>query len=399
GLHKKIILPLLKLRNMGRTIVLVTLAAANTMLCYRLLFLGRGGRLCYFGPPIQAFEFFQLQGEDFADIYNLLDGEEAVAQNWAKKFRRSPQYQRYVANHLSIGEQLQTTIAPPPPTKRASRWGQFLILSRRYSQLMLRDPVSLSLNLFTAPVGILLIRLAIRDQNPFADQPSLPIASLARQVLFVFTCAALWVGLSSSLQEIVRETVIYQRERLVNLDILSYLGSKLSVLSALAVVQTLLMTLVILISFAWPESNLISWPIGIGVTTWLTLLGCISLGLMVSAMVKNNAQASSALPIILLPQIIFSGILFKMEGLSRVFSWLMLSRWSIGAYGTLADVNQLIPRPVQLPNGTTIAQSIQASAAYEPTWENLVLNWGMLLLHSLCHLGITWGLQKRKDIF
>ncbi|MGF1491776.1 MAG: hypothetical protein ACFBSC_04845, partial [Microcoleaceae cyanobacterium] len=59
----------------------------------------------------------------------MLDGEEAVAQNWAKKFRRSPQYQRFVSNHLSIGVQLQSTIAPPPPSKRASRWGQFLILS------------------------------------------------------------------------------------------------------------------------------------------------------------------------------------------------------------------------------------------------------------------------------
>ncbi|MEB3280023.1 MAG: ATP-binding cassette domain-containing protein [Lyngbya sp.] len=396
GLDKKMMLLLRKLANQGRTVILVTHATANIKLCDRIIFLGRGGRLCYFGPPRQAFEFFEIESDDFADIYNLLE-EEANAHTWAAQFQRSNEYKQYVANHLSIGEAPPTKIAPPPP-KQASIREQLTILTQRYFQLTQRDPVNLLLNLLTAPVGIILIRLAIRDQEPFVSEPSLKIASLARQVLFVFTSAALWVGLSSSLQEVVKESAIYLRERLVNLGLVSYLGSKVIVLSGLAILQTILMSIVILVCFQHPSSELISWSLGVSITSFLTLISCMSLGLMVSAMVKNSSQANSALPLILLPQIIFSGVLFKMEGLGRVVSWLMLSRWSIGAYGSLVNVNGLIPEPVQLPDGTTVPQPIEVSAVYDPTWQNLGLNWGILILHLVVYLGLTWFVQKRKDI-
>jgi hypothetical protein len=396
GLDKKMMLLLRKLANQGRTVILVTHATANIKLCDRIIFLGRGGRLCYFGPPRQAFEFFQIESDDFADIYNLLE-DETNAQSWAAQFQRSNEYKQYVANHLSIGEAQPTRLVPQPP-KQASIAEQLTILTQRYFQLTQRDPVNLLLNLLTAPVGIILIRLAIRDQDPFVSEPSLKIASLARQVLFVFTSAALWVGLSSSLQEVVKETAIYLRERLVNLGLVSYLGSKFIVLSGLAILQTFLMSIVILVCFQHPASELISWPLGVSITSFLTLISCMSLGLMVSAMVKNSSQANSALPLILLPQIIFSGVLFKMEGLGRIVSWLMLSRWSIGAYASLVNVNALIPEPVALPDGTTVPQPVEPSLVYDPTWQNLGLNWGMLILHLVVYLGLTWFVQKRKDI-
>ena len=83
------------------------------------------------------------------------------------------------------------------------------------------------------------------------------LAPLALRVLFVFTCAALWVGLSSSLQEIVKEAAIYMRERLVNLSLFAYLGSKLIILSGLALLQTLLISLIVLGLFKSPQPQLI----------------------------------------------------------------------------------------------------------------------------------------------
>ena len=222
---------------------------------------------------------------------------------------------------------------------------------------------------------------------------------MALRVLFVFTCAAIWVGLSSSLQEIVKEAAIFLRERLVNLGLIPYLGSKVLILGSLALLQTLLMVGVILIGFKSPEPNLISWQLGVGITTFLTLLTCMSLGLMVSAIVKNSEQANSALPLLLLPQIIFSGVLFKMEGIAIKVSWLMLSRWSVGAYGSLVNVNAMIPAPTQLPNGNTLPQPFEATPVYDATWHNLNLNWGILLVHTAVYLGATWLRQKQKDIF
>ncbi|MBW4680521.1 MAG: ATP-binding cassette domain-containing protein [Microcoleus vaginatus WJT46-NPBG5] len=402
GLDKKMMLLLRKLADQGRTIVLVTHATANIKLCDRVVFLGRGGHLCFFGPPKEAFDFFEVKTEDFADIYNKLEENDKAPLTFATKFAQSPYYKRYVENHLSRpAGQPQQPAGVVAKQVNPSPFKQLSLLAQRYFKLTGRDPVNLSLALLTAPIGISLITLAIRDKNPLilGDEPDPTLAPLALRVLFVFTCAAIWVGLSTSLQEIVKESAIYLRERLVNLGLFPYLGSKVLILSGLALLQTLLMVGVILIGFKSPQPDLIAWPLGVGITTFLTLLTSMSLGLMVSAIVKNGSQANSALPLLLLPQIIFSGVLFKMEGLASKLSWLMLSRWSVGAYGALVNVNAMVPEPTKLPDGSTIPQPFEPSAVYDPIWENLGLNWGVLCLHTAVYLGVTWWMQKRKDIF
>ena len=400
GLDKKMMLLLRKLADQGRTVILVTHATANITQCDRIVFLGRGGRLCYFGPPDEASKFFTLtSGEDFADIYIKLEQDEHVVQQWAHQFNISDYYQDYIANHLSAGNQPQSAV-PSPQQVKPSFVRQLSLLSQRYLRLLWRDPVNLGLSLFTAPIGISLITLAI-DREPLVlgDASDYTLAPLALRVLFVFTCAAIWVGLSSSLQEIVKESAIYLRERLVNLGLFAYLGSKVLMLSGLALLQTLLICAVIIFGFASPSPQSISWFMGLGITTFGTLLTSMSLGLTISALAKNGTQANSTLPLLFIPQIIFSGVLFKMEGLASKISWLMLSRWSIGAYGALVNVNEMVPKPTTLLNGYTLQQPFEKSAVYEPTWQNICLNWGMLCLHILVYLGITWWVQKRKDIF
>lgn len=400
GLDKKMMQLLRKLANQGRTVILVTHATANITLCDRIVFMGRGGRLCYFGPPNRALQFFEITSRDFADIYNELERGETVVRYWAEKFRQSDDHWRYVTGHLSPGSATRQP-ARSSPSQGSSFFKQLFLLTQRYFQLVVRDPVNLGLSLLTAPIGIGLITLAIRNKNPFllGETPDPTLAPLALRVLFVFTCAALWVGLSSSLQEIVKESAIYMRERLINLGLFAYLGSKVLILSGLAFLQTLLMVAVILTGFADPNSALLSWPAGLGITTFLTLIACMGMGLMISAIVRNSTQANSALPLLLLPQIIFSGVLFHMEGVTTKLSWLTLSRWSIGAYGSLVDVNGMVPEPTQLPDGSTIPLPFEATDVYSPTWDNLWLNWSMLCLHAIFYLVITFWVQKRKDIF
>ncbi len=403
GLDKKIMQLLRKLADQGRTIILVTHATTNVNLCDRLVFMGLGGNLCYFGPPGEAGSFFGMEHQDFADIYIKLETREAVAQE-AERFRQSETYQKFIQERL-IG---QVNEQPFRPEKVKASFGrQLWVLVGRYMQLLKRDPVYLFLSLATAPLGIILIRLAVQTQNPFVGAPDYVLASLARRVIFVIVCAALWAGFASSLQEIVKESAIYLRERLVNLGLFAYLGSKLVTLGGLAILQSLLITLVILMGFSWPPGlcgadalcfpNYFPWPLGVFITIFLTILTAVALGLMVSAMVRNSAQANSALPLLLLPQIIFAGILFDLGSQGRFISWLMLSRWAVGALGALADVNSLVPG---IPAGTdpdTIP--IKAMTIFDPLLPNLGLNWGILLLHTLVYLGITLWVQKRKDIY
>lgn len=399
GLDKQMMQLLKELAHQGgRTIILVTHATANITECDRIVFLGLGGRLCYFGTPQEALNYFGVS--DFADIYIKLDQEQAMMQ-YANMFPQSSYYQRYISNQISSPNQ-QFTKSAPPKQKKVLFWQQWLLLSQRYLNLILRDRLNLALALVTAPIGIIFIILALKDKVPFVlgEQPDPQLAPLATQVLFVFTCAALWVGLSSSLQEIVKESAIYLRERLVNLGLFAYIASKVAVLSTLALLQTLFMVIVILIGFKSPQPELISWSLGLAITSFLTLFASFSLGLLVSTTVKNSSQANSALPLLLLPQIIFSGVLFKTEGaINQLLSWLMLSRWSIGAYGALVNVNSLVPKPTKLPDGTILKQPFEVTAVYDATWENLTKNWSLLLLHAAIYLGITLYLQKRKDIF
>jgi ABC-type multidrug transport system permease subunit len=393
------------LRNLadeGRTIILVTHATTNITLCDRIVFLGRGGNLCYFVPPRESMKFFQLS--DFADIYIKLEPKEAVFQE-ATRFRQSQYQQDYIDNRISTVKQPGNI--EPQKVKR-SFLQQLLILTQRYFKLVLRDPVNLTLSLLTAPIGIALITLAVRKQAPLAPDltefnDSIKAAPLALKVLFVFTCAALWVGFSTSLQEIVKEGAIYMRERLVNLGLFAYLGSKTIILAGLAILQAILMIAVILIGFKDPEPELIHWIGGSSITIFLTLFAAMSLGLMVSAIAKNSTQANTALHILLLPQIIFSGVLFEVDKASKYISWLMISRWSVGAFGTLVDVNKMADKTMELrppvpPNTEPIPIPFEGSPVYQVDWHNLALNWEILLLHTFIYLTVTFILQKRKDV-
>lgn len=398
GLDKKMMQLLQKLAHDGtRTIILVTHATANITACDRIVFLGSGGKLCYFGTPQDALHFFEVG--DFSDIYNKLEQPYHIKQ-CVENFLKSSYYQKYIANQLDFSE--EEGRKQKPEQKKVGFWQQLPLLTERCYQLTLRDRVNLSLSLLTAPVAIILVWIASRSQDPFLlDESDPSLASIALRVLFVFTCAGLWVGFSSSLQEIVKESGIYLRERLVNLGLFAYLGSKVVTLVGLGVVQSLLIVVVVLLGFKEPVDNsFIAWSLGLWINSFMTLFSSFCLGLLVSALVKNSSQANGALPLLILPQTIFAGVLFKTEGaMSKVLSWLTISRWSVGGYGTIVDINGLIPKPVQLPDGSMIPQVFSPTSVYEPNWENLSLNWGMLLLHGLVYLTLTFWIQKQKDIF
>jgi len=399
GLEKKMMQLLRKLANQGRTIILVTHATANITLCDRLAFMGQGGNLCYFGPPQEALDFFSVESGDFAEIYNQLESTEN-ASSTAAQFETSSTYARYVGSQLSLEQNCQTLSPSKSPTTR-SPGQQLILLAQRYFKILRRDTVNVGITLLTAPLGMSLISIAVTNEALVRNDASEATggARLGLRVLFVLTSAAIWTGLSSAVQELVKETAVYQRERLVNLNLWAYLGAKNLVLGSLAILQALLVTGVVLLSFESPDSELVPWSLGIGLTTYLTLVAAMNLGLVVSAVAKNGAQASGSLPLLLIPQIIFSGVLFELEdGTGSYLSWLMLSRWSIGAYGALADVNNLVPKSTQSISGQTQATLFEPSPVYEASWENLALNWGIMILHALVTWVAAFWFQRRKDM-
>jgi ABC-type multidrug transport system ATPase subunit len=402
GLDRKMMQLLRELADRGRTIILVTHATSNLDVCDRLVFMAAGGRLCYFGPPREAMTFFAMPTADFryfADIYIELDRGETDDERqrnvarWAEKFENSISYRSYVMNALAGGGSQDGTKGKKSPRNIFSAARQWWVLTRRSLLLTLRDRFNLALMVFTAPLGIAAIAFAVREKIPFAqlDTPDIARPRLALSVLFVFTCAQLWVGLSETAQAIVRENTIYARERLADLGILPYLFSKFTLYSGLALLQSILITTAIILGFKSPLNHIIPWEVGLTITNFLTLTASFCLGLMISALAKNSNQANSSLPLILLPQIIFSGVLFELSGVTKYLSWLTIGRWSIGAYASLVDINNMIP------DGAGVKGIFTSNPSYTATRENLMLNWQILLLHSLVYLIVIFWQQKRKD--
>ena len=403
GLDKEMMQLLREQADRGRTIALVTHATGNIEVCDRIAFLGLGGNLCYFGPPKEALNFFNMPEADFkyfADIYielNKGNSADEIGQRvdvWSNRYLNSPQYSSYIRNTLSPGKQDQQSTDTAVKTG-ISPFKQLILLSQRYWKLVNRDRASLIIALVSGPITIVLTALSLGDEDPLAlvDNPDVTQASLALRLLFIFSCIAIWIGLSNSIQEIAKESAIYFRERLLNLGLIPYIGSKLSIRSLIALAQTILMTIVVVLVFKSPESDLIPWFLGFAITTLLTLIASTSLSLMISAWVDNANKGNSLLPLVMIPQIILSGVLFDLDGWSSKLSWLMLSRWSVGAYGALADVNAMAS---SLPNMEKI---FEPSDVYTADWSNLGLNWGILLAHTVAYLIVTLIIQKRKDIF
>ena len=263
---------------------------------------------------------------------------------------------------------------------------------------MARDSASWIFALISGPIAIALTAWILRNETPLGklDQLKITQAPLALRVLFIFACIGIWVGLSSSVREIVKESAIYARERLINLGLLPYLASKVFIRGGLTFLQTLLIVITVVIGFESPEYNLMPWSVGLGITTFLTLLASVSLSLMISTAVNNENEANSILPLIMIPQIILSGVLFDLEGLSAKLGWLTISRWSMGAYGALVNVNEMVPAAT--PGAPSLDDIFATSSVYDATLNNLGLNWGILSLHTLVYLTIALVLLKRKDI-
>ena len=111
------------------------------------------------------------------------------------------------------------------------------------------------------------------------------------------------------------------------------------------------------------------------VTVLLIMYAADTLGLMISCLVKSEQLASQLSPYILIVQLLFSGVLFKMEGKASGVSALMLSRWGMEALGATTGLNEL---PLALQADFPMIPHA-ADDAFLATPEHLLRVWLILL--------------------
>jgi len=329
----------------GRTVVLTTHAMENVKLFDKIVVLMRG-KLVFYGAPQEALA--HVKAESFKDLYDKLEGpvdqqtaalpplppnatksqkqarklqreqiSEQVAEDWKRKFQTTEAYRRNVVEPLSVLP--RDGRAAAPPKRRASvidsvkQWGT---LTRRYLEVLSRDKFNLLILFGQAPIIAFLTYLVVGSKLP-RDFP-----------YFVLALVSIWFGTSVASREIIRERAVYTRERMVNLRLLPYVGSKLFVLGLIVSFQCLLLFGSVKFLHYTTLMNLPGWLIPQLIIVLLTAMVGLALGLLISAIVKTSEMATSLVPLILIPQILFSGLVGVPVNTARVIGTLMPATWA-----------------------------------------------------------------------
>ncbi|HEY5769452.1 MAG TPA: ATP-binding cassette domain-containing protein [Terrimicrobium sp.] len=250
----------------GCTILCTTHVMGNAFLFDRLAVMC-GGRLVFFGEPASALEHFGV--ERLTLLYDSLS--DRPAEEWPAHHEGPPP--------------LDTSRALPHRRKRSAALP--ILLLRQWA--IFRSDWKNLLLVLGQPVFIGLLVTWVSKDPPL--------------VLFFAYIATLWFGCGNAAQEIVKELPMFRRERLIGLGRHSYLLAKFLSLARITVVQSLLL---------YGVMQLCTGGIG-GAVGWqipgLVLAACaaVGIGLAISACAKSVLQAVMVVPIVLIPQILFSG--------------------------------------------------------------------------------------------
>ncbi|MBQ1100810.1 FHA domain-containing protein [Streptomyces sp. b94] len=384
GMDRDVMQLLRGLADDGRTVLVVTHSVAELAICDKLLVMAPGGSVAYFGPPEEALNFFGY--DTWADVFSAFENYRDY--DWAGRWKGSQHYQMYAADIDAVAPQsvqvpAMQAMKPPKPQGWMS---QFVTLVRRYTSVIVSDKGFLAL-MVILPAVLGAVSLLIDADKGLLPNPANPQTGriipngTATTVLLILAVGACFAGAANSVRELIKERVIYERERATGLSRSAYLMSKVFVLGVITVLQGLLVGVIGFATREIPEEGLV-----LGGLTLLELslpimaLGFTSMmfGLIISSLVKTAEKTMPLLVMFAIVQVVFTGCLFALNGAVGVnqFSYLMPSRWAVAAAGATLDFNRISP-PEQ-------------GAEADPLWEHTVGAWG-LNMAALIVLGVICG--------
>lgn len=330
------------LANGGRTVAMTIHQPRREAfdLFDKLLLLTKGGKLAYFGPTREVKRYFSARTEmdpesannpaDF--VLDVLDPVEAglakPPEHWRKEFRKSDFHERFVRSRLTAEDRSQEREAGKRRRRdkddRANALRQTLQLTKRYALLKWRDRQALFVQMAQSPIiALLAVLLFFKGRySPIALEDDVT------PTLFVLMASAVWFGCSNVAREIVGEAAIFRRERMGSLRPGPYLASKLFVQGGLIAVQV-----GVLLAILLPSIPLKGGAAELFAVSLLAGWSAMALGLLVSAVARTELQAIQFVPLVILPQIMLSGILLPVAGAkaSVMATWLskpVLLRWA-----------------------------------------------------------------------
>ncbi len=384
GMDRDVMQLLRGLADDGRTVLVVTHSVAELATCDKLLVMAPGGSVAYFGPPEEALNFFGY--DTWADVFSAFENYRDY--DWAGRWKGSQHYQMYAADLDAVAPQ---SVQVPPmqamkPPKPQGWMSQFVTLVRRYTSVIASDKGFLAL-MVILPAVLGAVSLLIDADKGLLPNPANPQTGriipngTATTVLLILAVGACFAGAANSVRELIKERVIYERERATGLSRSAYLMSKVFVLGLITVFQGLLVGVIGFASREIPEEGLVLGGMTlVELSLPIMALGFTSMmfGLVISSLVKTAEKTMPLLVMFAIIQVVFTGCLFALNGAVGVnqFSYLMPSRWAVAAAGATLDFNKISPP--------------EKGAEADPLWEHTVGAWGMDMV-ALIVLGVICG--------
>lgn len=327
----------------------------------RLLILDTGGYLIYNGNPIDSIQYFKtrVQHADWNEsecpecgnvnpeqVFNIV--ETSVLDEYGKLThtrRISPQqWSEYFREEYQESDQPTATKDDLPDIsfKTPSRFKQFLVFLKRDILKKISDTQYMVINFLEAPVLAMLLAFIVKYYsvsvtNKFgytlAENSNLPV------YIFMSVIVAIFMGLSVSAEEIIKDKKILKREAFLNLSWSGYLLSKVAVQFILSAIQAATFVLI---------GNTIMEIKGLYFEYWLVLFSSWAaanvMGLLISDSFKTVVTIYILIPFLVIPQIILSGIIVKFENLNPkmisspdvipFYGEIITARWAYEALAT-----------------------------------------------------------------
>lgn len=227
-----------------------------------------------------------------------------------------------------------------PPTRPRSRVAQLGTLVRRCKAVLGADRTFLAI-MIALPFVMGGTARALAGDRLTRDT--------AMNVLLILCVGGVLTGAANAVRELVKERVIYRRERAVGLSRSAYLMSKVVVLGTVTVLQAVVLTLVALlgVDLNAPGGNGVLMPPLIEITIAVALLAftAMMLGLVVSALVRKEEVTMPLLVLLAVVQVVFCGALLKLDGVPGLeqLSWLVPSRWALAAMAGTIGLARIVP--------------------------------------------------------
>jgi ABC-type multidrug transport system ATPase subunit len=393
GLEQELIAELRAIADRGTTTIVITHSPEAAEQADLVVVMAPGGHLAFVGPPPEVLQYFGTS--NWGAVFTKLT--EASAEAWADYFAGTTAYSRHLAP------------LPPPsswdrPARHSRSWvTDFGVMLGRYLRSIVADPKSLLLLAAQAPILGILFALVL-GQRVFG--PSLRPSTAAREFVLAAVLAMVWIGASNSIREIVKERVTFLRERAVGVSASSMVASRWVVLAIITIIQA------VVLYFAAASRQLTPLTDGVlianGKLELIAALAAVGLasvgiGLVLSGAVRDSNKAMAVLPIVLIPIILFSGLLIPTSGkpgLEQV-SYVNPVQWGSSAAAVTSNVLEkegcnptgLEAQLQQALLGRTISCS---NSRWQTTTSTQTVNFGLALVSLVVLVALSFWVTSRS---